>query len=84
MDQLVPNTHFSCEVAGVAVVDPERLGEFSGDASLYSLGGEEALGAVEAEDYGDAYFFLLKWLVIRYSHLVANRFDFSEVGERWS
>lgn len=84
MDQLVPHAYFSCEVAGVAVVDPERLGEFSGDASLHPLSGEEALGAVEAEDYGDAYFLLLKWLEIRCSHLVANRFDFSEVGERWS
>lgn len=84
MDQLVPHTYFSCEVAGVAVVDPKCLGEFTGDASLHSLGGEEALGAVEAEDYGDAYFLLLKWLEIRYLHLVANGFDLSEVGERWS
>ena len=72
MDQLVPHAHFSCEVAGVAVVDPQGLGEFSGDASLHSLSGKEALGAVEAEDYGDAYFFLLKWLVVCHSHLVAN------------
>lgn len=84
MDQLVPHAYFSSEVAGVAVVDPECLGEFAGDASLHSLSGEEALGTVEAEDYGDAYFFLLKRLVPCESHLVANRFDLSEVGERWS
>ncbi len=84
MDQLVPHTYFSCEVAGVAVVDPKCLGEFTGDASLHPLSGEEALGAVEAEDYGDAYLLLLKRLVVCHSHLVANGFDLSEVGERWS
>ena len=83
-DDLVPHPHITDELAGVTVIDPEGVGEGSGNPFPHPLGSEQALGAVEAKDYGDADLFLLKWLVPCHPHLVANRFDFSEVGKLWS
>lgn len=79
-DDLVPHTHIADELAGVAVIDSESVGEGSGDTSPHPLGGEQTLGAVESEDYGNADFFLLKWPVSRYPNLVADSTDFSKVA----
>lgn len=79
-DDLVPHSHITDELAGVAVIDFEGVGEGSGDPSLHPPSGEQALGTVETEDYGNADLFLLKWFVTRYSHLVADSTDFSKVG----
>lgn len=54
-DDLVPHPHITDELAGVAVIDPESVGEGSGNPSPHPLGGEQTLGAVEAEDYGNGY-----------------------------
>ncbi len=83
-DDLVPHPHIADELTSVAVIDPDGVGEGSGDPSLYPLGGEQALWAVEAKDYGNANFFLLKWLVPRHPHLVAYDTDLSKVGKLWS
>lgn len=76
-DDLVPHPYVADELASVAVIDPKGVGECSGNPSPHPLGGEQALGAVEPEHYSNADLFLLKWMVPRYSHLVADGTDFA-------
>ena len=83
-DDLVPYPNIADELASVAVIDSESVGEGSGNPSPHPLGGEQALGAVEAKDYGDGYIGRVPIALHMLHNLTADGRHLMEVAQLWA